>query len=118
LGDAVAPEDNGSEASCNDGEKKRGYYGVFHGAALSAKDAPAIRNLPTDWGRNLPLRVLRRRIDAEVVLTSALRSTRPAPRGASVNKGHNAIDKHVGSRVRMRRLKLDLTQMQLADVLD
>jgi transcriptional regulator with XRE-family HTH domain len=32
-----------------------------------------------------------------------------------VNKGHNAIDKHVGSRVRMRRLMLDLTQMQLAD---
>jgi transcriptional regulator with XRE-family HTH domain len=32
-----------------------------------------------------------------------------------VNKEHNAIDKHVGSRVRMRRLMLDLTQMQLAD---
>jgi transcriptional regulator with XRE-family HTH domain len=32
-----------------------------------------------------------------------------------VNKGHNAIDKHVGNRVRMRRLMLDLTQMQLAD---
>jgi transcriptional regulator with XRE-family HTH domain len=33
----------------------------------------------------------------------------------SVNKGHNAIDVHVGNRVRMRRLMLDLTQMQLAD---
>jgi transcriptional regulator with XRE-family HTH domain len=32
-----------------------------------------------------------------------------------VNKGHNAIDKHVGNRVRMRRLMLDLTQIQLAD---
>jgi transcriptional regulator with XRE-family HTH domain len=32
-----------------------------------------------------------------------------------VNKGCNAIDKHVGNRVRMRRLMLDLTQMQLAD---
>jgi DNA-binding XRE family transcriptional regulator len=32
-----------------------------------------------------------------------------------VNKEHNAIDKHVGSRVRMRRLMLDLTQMQLAE---
>jgi transcriptional regulator with XRE-family HTH domain len=31
-----------------------------------------------------------------------------------VNKGRNPIDKHVGSRVRMRRLMLDLTQMQLA----
>jgi transcriptional regulator with XRE-family HTH domain len=31
-----------------------------------------------------------------------------------VNKEHNATDKHVGSRVRMRRLMLDLTQMQLA----
>jgi transcriptional regulator with XRE-family HTH domain len=35
--------------------------------------------------------------------------------GMSVNKGHNAIDAHVGNRVRMRRLMLDLTQMQLAD---
>jgi transcriptional regulator with XRE-family HTH domain len=34
-----------------------------------------------------------------------------------VNKGRNAIDNHVGSRVRMRRLMLDLTQMQLADAL-
>ena len=33
----------------------------------------------------------------------------------SVNKGRNAIDEHVGSRVRMRRLMLDLTQMQLAE---
>jgi transcriptional regulator with XRE-family HTH domain len=32
-----------------------------------------------------------------------------------VNKGRNAIDEHVGNRVRMRRLMLDLTQMQLAD---
>jgi transcriptional regulator with XRE-family HTH domain len=32
-----------------------------------------------------------------------------------VNKGRNAIDVHVGNRVRMRRLMLDLTQMQLAD---
>jgi transcriptional regulator with XRE-family HTH domain len=32
-----------------------------------------------------------------------------------VNKECNAIDKHVGTRVRMRRLMLDLTQMQLAD---
>jgi transcriptional regulator with XRE-family HTH domain len=32
-----------------------------------------------------------------------------------VNKGPNAIDKHVGSRVRMRRLMLNLTQMQLAE---
>jgi hypothetical protein len=37
---AVAPEDDGSEASCNDGEKKRGGYGVFHGVVLSTKDAP------------------------------------------------------------------------------
>jgi hypothetical protein len=44
LGDAVAPEDDGSEASCNDREKKRGGYGVFHGAFLSTKDAPAIRS--------------------------------------------------------------------------
>jgi transcriptional regulator with XRE-family HTH domain len=34
-----------------------------------------------------------------------------------VNKEHNAIDKHVGSRVRMRRLMLDFTQAQLADAL-
>ena len=32
-----------------------------------------------------------------------------------MNKGRNAIDEHVGSRVRMRRLMLDLTQMQLAE---
>jgi DNA-binding XRE family transcriptional regulator len=32
-----------------------------------------------------------------------------------VNKERNLIDKHVGTRVRMRRLMLDLTQMQLAD---
>jgi transcriptional regulator with XRE-family HTH domain len=32
-----------------------------------------------------------------------------------VNKGRNAIDEHVGNRVRMRRLMLDLSQMQLAD---
>jgi transcriptional regulator with XRE-family HTH domain len=32
-----------------------------------------------------------------------------------VNTERNAIDKHVGTRVRMRRLMLDLTQMQLAD---
>jgi transcriptional regulator with XRE-family HTH domain len=31
-----------------------------------------------------------------------------------VNKERNPIDKHVGTRVRMRRLMLDLTQMQLA----
>jgi transcriptional regulator with XRE-family HTH domain len=30
-----------------------------------------------------------------------------------VNKGRNAIDEHVGNR--MRRLMLELTQMQLAD---
>jgi transcriptional regulator with XRE-family HTH domain len=34
-----------------------------------------------------------------------------------MNKGPNAIDNHVGGRVRMRRLMLDLTQMQLADAL-
>jgi hypothetical protein len=44
LGNAVAAEDDGSEASRNDGEKKRGGYGVFHGAFLSTKDAPAIRS--------------------------------------------------------------------------
>jgi transcriptional regulator with XRE-family HTH domain len=32
-----------------------------------------------------------------------------------LNKGRNAIDNHVGSRVRMRRLMLDLSQTQLAD---
>jgi transcriptional regulator with XRE-family HTH domain len=32
-----------------------------------------------------------------------------------VNKERNAIDKHVGTRVRMRRLMLDLSQTQLAD---
>ena len=32
-----------------------------------------------------------------------------------MNKGHNAIDNHVGSRVRMRRLMLDLSQTQLAE---
>ena len=32
-----------------------------------------------------------------------------------MNKGHNAIDNHVGSRVRMRRLMLNLSQTQLAD---
>ena len=32
-----------------------------------------------------------------------------------MNKGRNAIDNHVGSRVRMRRLMLDLSQTQLAD---
>jgi transcriptional regulator with XRE-family HTH domain len=32
-----------------------------------------------------------------------------------VDKEANAIDKHVGNRVRMRRLMLDLTQMQIAD---
>jgi hypothetical protein len=46
LRDAVAPEDDGSEASCDDGEKKRSGYGVFHGAVLSTKDAPAIRSQP------------------------------------------------------------------------
>jgi hypothetical protein len=44
LGDTVSPEDDGSEASCNDGKKKCGSYGVFHGAVLSTKDAPAIRS--------------------------------------------------------------------------
>jgi hypothetical protein len=39
LGDAVAPEDDGREASCHDGEKKHSGYGVFHGAVLSTKDA-------------------------------------------------------------------------------
>jgi transcriptional regulator with XRE-family HTH domain len=34
-----------------------------------------------------------------------------------VNKEHNAIDGHVGRRVRMRRLMLDFTQAQLADAL-
>jgi transcriptional regulator with XRE-family HTH domain len=34
------------------------------------------------------------------------------PRGA-----HNPIDKHVGSRVRMRRLMLDLSQTDIADAL-
>jgi hypothetical protein len=43
LGDAVAPEDDRSKTSCNDGEKKRGSYGVFHGAVLSTK-VPAIRS--------------------------------------------------------------------------
>ena len=33
----------------------------------------------------------------------------------SLNKERNAIDKHVGTRVRMRRLMLDLSQSQLAD---
>jgi transcriptional regulator with XRE-family HTH domain len=53
-------------------------------------------------------------------LTQKLYS-RPLPdhaigiQGISVNKGPNAIDAHVGNRVRMRRLMLDLTQMQLAD---
>jgi hypothetical protein len=79
LGDAVAPEDDGREASCNDREKKRGGYGVFHEAVLSTKDAPpSAASLPTDWGRNLPLRVLRGRIDAEVVLASVLRTARSA----------------------------------------
>jgi transcriptional regulator with XRE-family HTH domain len=32
-----------------------------------------------------------------------------------VNKERNVIDQHVGTRVRMRRLMLDLTQMQLAN---
>jgi hypothetical protein len=32
---------------------------------------PSAANLPTDWGRNLPPCVRRRRIDGEVVLTSA-----------------------------------------------
>ena len=32
-----------------------------------------------------------------------------------MNKGRNAIDNHVGTRVRMRRLMLDLSQTQLAD---
>jgi transcriptional regulator with XRE-family HTH domain len=32
-----------------------------------------------------------------------------------VNQGRNAIDNHVGSRVRMRRLMLNLSQTQLAD---
>jgi hypothetical protein len=44
LGDPVAPEDDGGETSSNDGEKKRSGYGVFHGAVLSTKDAPAIRS--------------------------------------------------------------------------
>jgi hypothetical protein len=58
LGDAVTSEDDGSEASCNDGEKKRGCYGIFHGAALSTKmPPPSVASLATDWGRNLPLGV-------------------------------------------------------------
>jgi hypothetical protein len=91
LGDAISPEDDGSEAPCNDGKKKCGSYGVFHEAVLSTKDAPpSATSLPTDWGRNLPPCVRRRRIDGEVVQTSALRSAWSAP-GASVNKEHNAI---------------------------
>jgi DNA-binding XRE family transcriptional regulator len=35
--------------------------------------------------------------------------------GTSVNKYRGPIDKHVGSRVRMRRLMLDLSQMHMAD---
>jgi transcriptional regulator with XRE-family HTH domain len=77
---------------------------------------PSAASLPTDWGRNLPRCVLRRRIDAEVVLTFAQQTARSTP-GESVNRGPNAIDNHVGARVRMRRLMLDLTQMQLADAL-
>jgi hypothetical protein len=51
LGDAVAPENDGSEAPCNDGEKKRGGYGVFHGAILSTEDAPpSAASLPTKLG--------------------------------------------------------------------
>jgi hypothetical protein len=42
---------------------------------------PSATGLPTDRGCNLPPCVLRRRIDAEVVLTSAHRSTRSAGRG-------------------------------------
>jgi transcriptional regulator with XRE-family HTH domain len=34
-----------------------------------------------------------------------------------VTKGRNAIDTHVGNRVRMRRLMLDLTQVRLANAL-
>jgi transcriptional regulator with XRE-family HTH domain len=34
-----------------------------------------------------------------------------------VDKGLNAIDGHMGRRVRMRRLMLDFTQAQLADAL-
>jgi hypothetical protein len=37
LGYAVPPENDGSEASRNDGQKKRGGYGVFHGGALSKR---------------------------------------------------------------------------------
>jgi transcriptional regulator with XRE-family HTH domain len=32
-----------------------------------------------------------------------------------VDKGRHPVDKHVGNRIRMRRLMLDLTQVQLAE---
>lgn len=41
-----------------------------------------------------------------------------APVAALKKKKPNPIDRHVGSRVRMRRLMLDMTQTQLGDKLD
>jgi hypothetical protein len=65
LCDAVSAEYYGSEASCNDGKKKCGCCGVFHGAALYNEDAPpSVISLATDWGHNLPVGVVRRRFDA------------------------------------------------------
>jgi hypothetical protein len=44
LCNAVSAEYYGSKAACNDGKKKCGCCGVFHGGALSTKKCPAIRN--------------------------------------------------------------------------
>src|SRR5947208_9306259 len=38
--------------------------------------------------------------------------------GAMAKKARNPIDKHVGSRVRMRRMMLDMSQTKLGDALD
>src|SRR5450432_4235788 len=38
--------------------------------------------------------------------------------GTIAKKAHNPIDKHVGSRVRMRRMMLSMSQTKLGDALD
>ena len=56
---AVTPKDDGSEASCNDGEKKPGCYGVFHGASLSTERpqnglARLLQNVSQRWSPRKP----------------------------------------------------------------
>ena len=50
-------------------------------------------------------------------LSCVLRHDCPAPEKTVVQKSPSPVDKHVGSRVRMRRMMLDLSQTTLGDAL-